>query len=70
MYQEMMSRRIRRMIAEELTYDQLEALQMILSNVSNSQNPTGIANWYEGIVHGTLTTRDILMGEKEDELIR
>lgn len=65
MYGEMLTQRVRRMIAEELSHDQLEALQAMFAHISNSAHPIIIANWYEGIVHGTLAVRDIVLGEKE-----
>lgn len=57
--------RIRRLIAEELSYEQLEALHAMLAHISNSQSAAVLAHWYEGITNGALAVRDIVLGQKD-----
>lgn len=64
MKSEELAARIRRLLAEELDYEQLEALSAIFSHVANSQRSADIANWYEGMVNGVLMIRDLVLGEK------
>jgi membrane carboxypeptidase/penicillin-binding protein len=64
-YAEMIRDRLKRMIAEELTMDQLEAVHAMLMHITNSGDALAVANWWEGVVHGTMTMRDILLGESD-----
>lgn len=54
---------VRRMLAEELTMDQIELLYNLLYMITNSRNPAVIAEWWEGVVWGVKATREIRVGE-------
>lgn len=58
-----------RMLAEDLTYEQVNVLRLMLSTIADSQNPAAIANWYEGQTGGVLATRRIRCNEGEDDQV-
>jgi hypothetical protein len=65
---EVITARVLRLIAEELTFEQLEAFHAVMSHIANSQSPAVIANWYEGMAKGSLAVRDLVLGQKLEEL--
>jgi len=57
--------RVRRLMAEELSYEQIETLNIVFVHIANSQNPGVMARWYEGVTHGIISVRDLVLGESE-----
>lgn len=67
-YSEMMTKRIRRLFIEELTTDQLEALNVVFNHIGASAAPYATVQWYAGIVYSAIAARELLLGEgKEPE---
>lgn len=63
---------VRRMLAEELTMDQLEHLYQLFYMVTNATKPLQVAEWWEGVIWGVKATREIRLGEvteRERELV-
>lgn len=65
-YNEMMTQRVRRLFAEELTKDQLDVMRLVFDHIGNSQVPVAVSQWYSGIVYGAIAVRDIVLGEGEE----
>jgi hypothetical protein len=56
--------RMRRLVAEELSVEQLEVLLMMMKAITRSSNPLVMAEWYEGMVFGAQIVRDVRLGER------
>ncbi len=57
----------RRLISEELNYDQLETMHTMVQHIASSNNLHAIISWYEGMIFGALTVRDVRLSEKPGE---
>lgn len=56
--------RMRRLLAEELTPDQLETVFNIFRAITSSPSPLRLAEWYEGMIHGIQFVRDLRLNEQ------
>lgn len=54
---------IRRMLAEELTMDQLEHMHQLFYLITSSNRAIQIAEWWEGVIWGVKAAREIRLGE-------
>jgi hypothetical protein len=62
---------LRRMLAEELTMEQLEHLHQLFYMITNSGKAAFIAEWWEGVIWGVKAAREIRLGEiTETELAK
>jgi hypothetical protein len=55
--------RMRAMLAEELTYEQMEALGVTLRIIGDAEDPKAAANYWEGNVMGAMAVRQERLGE-------
>lgn len=55
--------RFKRLLAEEMSPEQLQVMHAMISHISNCQSPLAVANWYEGMISASIFVRDIRLSE-------